>query len=849
MLLQSQEILHFAQDDKKGEGDKYNMKTLIDLIKSFQNNHDKAIVHNNSFRRFSYAYNDLYEHSLRCASWLKRKNVKAGDKVLLWGPNSPEWLFSYFGIIATGAVVVPVDLKSSKRHAKIIAESADVKFVIKTKYKNDLELPSFYIENLQSAIQNQETIQSLPESKEEDLVELVFTSGTTGDPKGVMISHRNLVSNMQAVVKKINVSKNDCLLSVLPLSHLFEQTAGMLTPLSVGARVVYLSTIKPSAIFTALKNEPITIFLCVPRLLQGFKKGISNKFKTGAKRVLWNLLWRISSPLKEKAKKKVWFLIHSKFNNKFRFFVSGGSYLDPDTEKFWRSLGFKIVQGYGLTECSPILTVNSENASRLSSIGQALDNVELKLNPDKELLARGPNVFSGYYKNQEKTAEAFQDDWFLTGDIAEKDEDDFYYIKSRKKDMIVTASGDNVYPEEIENVLQKFPDVKEVAVLGLDQGQGEEVVAVFIPDSENFNKEETTKQANKELSLSQQIIKTFIWPEPEFPKTTTLKIKKNILKEKLQTGRQKKENPRKVSPVAKIISSIADLPLEEVSSEKLIYEDLKIDSIGRVELVSRLEQEFTLDISEDLITEKIRVKDLEEIISKRIIQKKKHRLYNRNFNSLFVSIRNCHWTIFGRPLTSFFCKLRIEGLENIENLEEPVIFAPNHVSYADGPAILLAMPKRIREKIAIAAWREFFFREENIFFKIFFRFFFFYVLIFWGIFPFSQKRNIKKTLEHTGSLMDKGFHILIFPEGKRTKNNHLSPLQKGIAIMQKNLACPIVPVYLEGIENVMKVGQMFPRRNKVTIHFGKPIYFQNENETEILEALNSEMKKLSNLSS
>ena len=310
--------------------------------------------------------------------------------------------------------------------------------VIKTKFKRSINYETIYLEELQNLIKNRQPVSEFKflETNKDDLAELVYTSGTTGDPKGVMTSHYNLVSNMLAVVKKINVNKKDCLLSVLPLSHLFEQTAGMLTPLSVGARIVYLATIKPSAIFKALKNEPITIFICVPRLLQGFKKGIQDKFSVGAKKYIYAGLSFISKFAKEGAKKKVWFLIHSKFNRHFRFFVSGGSYLDPDTEKFWEEIGFKIVQGYGLSECSPILTVNQENSRRISSIGRPLDNVELKINQDKELMARGPNVFSGYYQNEEKTKEAFTGDWFLTGDIAEADDDGFYYIKSRKKDMM-----------------------------------------------------------------------------------------------------------------------------------------------------------------------------------------------------------------------------------------------------------------------------------------------------------------------------------------------------------------------------------------------------------------------------
>jgi long-chain acyl-CoA synthetase len=820
------------------------MNTLIDLIQSFKDNKNPALIYHNGYRRFEYDYNNLYCLILKTADYLNAKGIDKNDKVLLWGPNGPDWIIAYFGIVALGATVVPVDLKSDRVAALKIAASAGIKIVIKTKYKRSINYETIYLEELQNIIKNRQLTKELASCNKNDLAELVYTSGTTGDPKGVMISHHNLVSNMTAVVKKINVNRNDCLLSVLPLSHLFEQTAGMLTPLSVGARVVYLATIKPSEIFKALKQEPITIFLCVPRLLQGFKKGIQDKFGHGAKKYIYKILSFVSSFAKDENKKKIWFLVHSKFNKHFRFFVSGGSYLDPDTEKFWEGIGFKIVQGYGLSECSPILTVNQENARRISSIGRPLDNVELKINQDKELMARGPNIFKGYYQNEEKTREAFDDDWFLTGDIAEIDSDGFYYIKSRKKDMIVTSDGINVYPEEIENVINKIEGVKEAVILGFDQGKGEEVNAVIIPEIDLLDVGVVIKEANKHLSGSQQIMHAHVWSEAEFPKTTTLKVKKNLVLKKLKKDEGLNDINKSASGVIKAIAMISGLPINEIRPEKLIYRDLKIDSIGRVELVSRLEQEFTLDISEDSINERTSVSDLEKMIEKRISEGKKYNFYSWNFSSIIVSLRTFHWIYFGRPFLRIWCRVKAEGIENIKNLPEPVIFAPNHNTFVDSQSVLLALPELIRQKTAIAAWREFFFRDANIMVRGFFRIFFYYVLVFWGIYPFSQITNTKKTLEYTGFLMDKNVNIMLFPEGKRSQDGKLLPFGKGISIIAKSLKCPIVPVAIIGADNVLKYGQVWPRRGNITVRFGQAIKFTTENDHEILDKLKNEIEKL-----
>ena len=738
--------------------------------------------------------------------------------------------------------MVPVDLKSAPEHAADIFEASGAVLAIKTKYKESLPAKTIYLEDLLFSVESSPATGRLPAPGPSELAELVYTSGTTGDPKGVMITHRNLMSNVEAVIRRIDVNEGDCMLSVLPLSHLFEQTGGMLAPLAVGAAVVYLSTIKPSAIFRTLKNEPITIFLCVPRLLYSFKNGIKRKF-SGPKTILFGLLYGLAKSRRQPARKKLFFIVHRSFNKRFRFFVSGGSYLDPDTENFWETLGFRIVQGYGLSECSPILAVNSENERRPGSIGRALDNVKLKLSAEGEILARGPNVFSGYYRDEEKTKQAFENGWFLTGDIALRDRDGFYYIKSRKKDIIVTAAGINVYPEEIESVLNERPEIKESAVVGLSGEQGEEVTAVIIPEKGKTDWQAIINEVNAGLDPRRQIAAWRLWAEPEFPKTTTLKIKKNLVRQGLLPGKKLNGDPQNAPPLVKILAETSRVPAAEIRPESLIYSDLKIDSIGRVELVSRIEQEFTLDFEEELINEKTTVGELDKMIKNRVERRKRAHFPAWAYGPKITRLRIILMNYLGLRLASHWCRVEARGLENLKNLDEPVIFAANHLSYFDQNVIMLALSRDWQARVATAAWEGFFQSSLSKFPLWLFKRCFYHALVLgFGIFPLSQIANFKKTLEFSGSLIDRGKSILIFPEGERSRSGSLLPLKKGLALMAQNLKVPIVPVKISGTYEIFPRGSSWPKPGRVTVSFGAPLRFSNQNQNEILDQVSEKLK-------
>ena len=390
-------------------------------------------------------------------------------------------------------------------------------------------------------------------------------------------------------------------LSLLPLSHTFEQMGGFFTPLYRGAAVVYLRTLKPSAIMEALGEEDIYAIMSVPRLMQLLKTSIERELDEKQLDALFRVLARLALKIPPGLRRVLFFPVQKKFGSNFTVFVSGGAPLGPELFNFWSSMGFTVLEGYGLTETSPVLCVNTMERQVAGSVGPPLPGVEVKI-VEKEVLVRGDNVFPGYYGNEQASRDAFTDDgWFRTGDFGEIGPDGWLVIKGRQKEMIVTGSGVNVYPDELEATLNRTAGVKESCVIGLERGGAEEVHAVLILDGSGTAPEDIISQANSHLDALQQITGFTLWNEAEFPKTTTLKIKKFAVKESVEKGAEGGDATVSVDTLLNLIARVTGTGAAQIREESLLVADLGLTSIDRVELVNFLEQEYRLDIEDGQI--------------------------------------------------------------------------------------------------------------------------------------------------------------------------------------------------------------------------------------------------------
>lgn len=824
------------------------MQTLIDLFATFEALGDKTVfVNRTGVRRLTVSYRELHLLALKMANLLAQSGVSAGDRVLLWAPNSSWWGVAYWGIIIRGAVAVPVDFMSDLARAESIRTLTGATVVLQSRFKPErmTAAGSLLLEDLQYLLEDIDPIGGIATAAPEDTAQLIYTSGTTGNPKGVVLTHKNLVANMiQINVAVPIITPRFNFLSLLPLSHMFEQMGGFFTPLYRGASIVYLRTLKPSAIMEALGEEDIYVIMSVPRLMQLLKTTVEREVEEKHLSALFKRLAGFAAGLPAGLRRSIFFAVHKKFGRNFTVFVSGGAPLDPEVFNFWRSMGFTVLEGYGLTETSPVLCVNTMERQVAGSVGPPLPGVQARVEA-KEVQVRGDNVFPGYYRNEQASRDVFAaDGWFRTGDLGEIGEDGWLTIKGREKELIVTGSGVNVYPDEVEAILNKVAGVKESCVIGASRGGGEEVHAVLLLDGSGAAPEEIIALANSRLDTLHRITGYTLWSEPEFPKTTTLKIKKFAVKEAIKKGAEEGDATVSRDTLINLLARVTGTDAAQIREESLLVTDLGLTSIDRVELVSFLEQEYRLDIEDSRIGPQTKVSDLRTMIAKRekLTPHDHFRFWtNKRF---FRTVRVVWDALIHAPLFRRFVTLEVRGAENLKNLAGPVFFVVNHLSYLDHPAVMSALPREIRSRTATAAREEFFFGEYHGVKRFVRRLSYEYATVLFNLFPLPQSQGVSGSLKFMGRLADAGINIMIFPEGGHSRDGKMQPFQLGLGLMVKELGVPVVPIRISGTDKVLPPDANFPKRGPVTVTFGKPLHFRTEEPAEIVALARGAVEKL-----
>ncbi|HVU70116.1 MAG TPA: AMP-binding protein [Ktedonobacteraceae bacterium] len=484
-------------------------------------------------------YVQLQQQAEQFAGYLQQQQVSKGERLLIWSASRINWMVAYLGSLLVGAVVVPLDVSSKEDFLTRIAQTTEAKYLItSSKQYQELGNPPVPLIDIDALPAGELDRSQLPEVGAHDLAELVFTSGTTGQPKGVMLSHGNIASNAQAALGVVDIRENDRALSILPLSHMFEATIDIAI-LSRGSSVLYARSLVPDTLLRLLGSQGVTLMVLVPQALQLFLHGIEREVRRQKKEKAFEFLHRLAPSLPFSWRRRLFTSVHKRFGGHFKFFISGGAYLPPKLAERWENMGFRIMQGYGTTECAPVVSVTPYREHVYGTAGKSLPGQQIRIAEDGEIQVHGANVALGYWKNPEATAAAFHDGWYSTGDLGYLDERGFLYIKGRKKNLIVLPNGLNVYPEDVENVLLTNVAIKDAVVIGMPENgnsQEQSVHAVLLMDNPEQAKA-AIQQANKQLASHQQIRGFTIWPETDFPRTHTLKVKRPELLEKLATVR------------------------------------------------------------------------------------------------------------------------------------------------------------------------------------------------------------------------------------------------------------------------------------------------------------------------
>ena len=797
------------------------MNTLVELLeKSAKDFPDStAVTMRVGVRTVKYSYSKLEQRAHAYARFMSEHSVKAGDRVVLWAPNQPDWVAAMFGSFIAGAVVVPLDIRSSRDFVERVLNQTEPVLAFAGKAQADvlreLEIPSFAFETLNLAVNGKVPAAPIAPT---DLAEVIFTSGTTGDPKGVMLSHANIVANVRAGIAVLPIGRDTRMLSLLPLSHMFEQIGGCFAALHVGAAVCYPSSRQPAALSRTMQEWKPTFIMGVPQVLTLLMNGIEREATAQGRMGLLNRLRKIATPLPENVRRKLFRTVLKRFGGKLDMIASGGAAIDPEVQMKWEQMGVAVVEGYGATECAPVVTINPRNDRRVRSVGKPLPGQQVRIADDGEVLTRGPNVFSGYWKNEAATAAVFEDDWYRTGDLGYL-EDGYLYLKGRKKDLIVLSDGQNVYPEDIEDALRHQPGIADAVVLGLQEGTDVRLHAVMV-ESTPESAAAAVKGANAKLDDRQQIFTWTTWPEEDFPRTHTLKVKRPVVQE-FVTSREASAPPPATlvtdDPLVRLIAIVrkGDAPITDTSTLGL---DLQLDSLGRVELLSAIEDEMGVYVDDTEVGPQTTVAELRTMVLKGDPKAKLRRFPTWPRRRPARWMRRMLMTGVVFPMLRLGYSVEIRGRSNFRGLKEPVLIISNHNMHVDGSMLLRSMPHGFRQRVAIAA------AASDIFGN---RLRGFGASLLGNAFPFAKEGSgVRESLEAVARMLDEGWNVLIFPEGKLTVIGPMQPFKSGTGLLAVETGVPVLPMRIDVLRPGFYEGKWLPHpRARVRVNIGAPVTF------------------------
>lgn len=802
-----------------------------------------------------YSYKEVI---LSAKSFSERIDIKKEDRVIIFMENRPELLFSFLGIWNKQGTCVCLDGGFTGEELAYYVKDSGPKYIFTSKVNFEQAKKAVEIAESSAEIL---VVDDIPidyqgddltiEIEDKYFVSLIlYTSGTTGNPKGVMLMFDNILINMEGLDKYKMFQETDRVLALLPMHHIFPLLGAGVVPLGKGATIVFLKEVSSQAMVEALQKYKITFIIGVPKLWEMLHKKIMEKINSGkVTKVIFKLAEKINS---RAFSRKIFKKVHEGFGGNIRFFVSGGSKLDPQVSRDFLTLGIDVCEGYGLTETSPMISFTPVNEVVPGSAGKILTGVTVKIAEDGEILAKGRNVMKGYYNRPDATAEVIdREGWFHTGDLGEL-KDGLLYVTGRKKEMIVLSNGKNINPIEIEQwIMGNTELIKEMAVMDYE----DKLTAVIYPDFYKLHEEgitnilETFKKGvidkyNKQAASYKKILDVKI-VQDELPKTKIGKIRRFMLKDVIDKKDEKVQNvveptTEEYKNIASFLKSIKNKPILPNAHLEL---DLGLDSLDTVELLSHIEGTFGVKIDEHTFVEHCTVEKLADYVA--------------NHSNEMVLDSKMNWKeilsqdtvgelpksngigkvikLLLKPAFTFFIKINKEGLENIER-EKPVLFAGNHQSFLDGFIVNQAIPNSVLDKT-------YYFADVKHFKKGYMK----YMGENSNIIFVDINKNLISSLQMLAKALMSGKNIVIFPEGTRSRDGKMAKFKKFFAILSKELNIPIVPFVLDGAYDVYPPSSKYPKSGKVRVKFLEKVYPENMSYEEITDKvyniIENELKK------
>jgi long-chain acyl-CoA synthetase len=827
--------------------------TLIDFFKDLAATRGDFLVYDDGYRRHVHTYAEVGRSARGFAARLGAIGLQKGDTVVFWSENRPEWVAAYWGCLLAGVIVVPIDYRSSPEFVRTVRRlvQARVLLVGEDVPGGPLEAHAHEFDHVWPFVEfdwrADGPMPAVPVSGD-DVIQIIFTSGATADPKGVVIRHRNVLANIIPVEREILKYRKYAkpfhplrFLNLLPLSHMFGQSMATNIPPMVQGTVIFARSFNPHDVIHLIESRRVSVLVCVPKILDVLREHVV--------RTMPDTAGSIAPGSSVVARWWKYRQLHRALGLKFWAFVVGAAPLPPDVEGFWRDRGFVVIQGYGLTETAPIVTLNHPFKTSKGSVGTPIAGVDVRIAEDGEILVRGENVTSGYFGAAPADGAIDAEGWLHTGDIGERDSGGRLFIKGRKKEMIVTPEGLNVFPEDVERVVNEVAGVREAAVVGRVENGQERVHVVLVLDA-GVTPDDVLRQANSRVADHQRIRGATVWHGSELPRTEgTRKLKRTAIRDWVASGA-----PPATAPESDTVDGlIARFARGRTLDDATTLEELGLSSLERVELMVALEDRFQTRIDEARFSAAARLGDLKRLVEQPVPGAEPEEpvdfpSWNRSWPVALV--RRLSQALWILPIARAFAHLRVAGREHLNDLEGPVVFASNHQSHLDTPVILAALPGRWRARVAPAMQKEFFkahfFPDQYGWRQRWVTTALYYLAAFYfNGFPLPQREaGARQTLRYIGELTSEDWSILIFPEGLRSSTGDIRPFRAGIGMIASRLDVPVVPVRLDGVDHVLHQHWRMARPGPVRVCFGRPMRLRGSDYAALAAQVESAVKAL-----
>ena len=887
---------------------------LASLVEDFRNHAtETAVVSHRGIRRYATTYGELAQLAGRFAAELDRRAIAPGDRVVLWGANSAEWIAAFFGCLLRGVVAVPLDAAGAPEFALRVIRDVAPKLIVGDRALLDsLDGADASIlltlSGLAGSLPAQPNFAVSDSVTPESAFQIVFTSGTTSEPKGIVHTHHNVLASVRPIEREMRKYRRIervfhplRFLHTLPLSHVFGQFMCLWLPPLLAGEVHFVEQVEARRMVELIRRERISVLVAVPRVLQLLRTHLLSRFD--------DLAVQLEATKAQSKLSKWWTFrhVHSLLGWKFWAVISGGAALPAELEEFWGGIGIPVIQGYGMTETTALITLNSPFKIGKGTIGKTLPGREVRLSPEGEIQVRGDMLATSTWSGGKMVQR--EGEWLSTGDLGERNEQGELLFLGRKGDVIVTGSGMNIHPADLETALKKQPGIRECAVVPCETASGAEPVAVVLLAGSESQLQQAVLDANKELAAFQQIRRVMVWPEPTFPYTSTGKLlRRKIAEWVCQTignpsGTQPASNTPKTGK-GTLLDRIAEVTGERPSGSEdslRLTEDLHLDSLGRVQLQSSLEQQLGLEFADDALSNLETLGQLRALIAeetgtqsapipsqpaqpasepaanppapelaaeetpapaaaprskpaskadKDLQALTSQEMYPRwPWNWFFAPLRELFLEIVAHPFVWFLGAPRVT-LPQGELPDGPVIVIANHVTAYDAAIVLYALPRKLSRRAAIAMVGEMLLdlkrgrNQGNWFLNFFAPLQYWLVTALYNVFPMPRAHGFRKSFQHAGEALDLGYSVLIFPEGARYYEGGIRPFRSGIGLIVQEARVPVIPVALVGLDQMHRERRWF-RSGKLEIRIGQAIPVDDAAEpAEITTRLEDAVRQL-----